>query len=116
MHVSDLGVLAELFPDLLEDALLVGDAPRILRLGWQVVRDVAVDQVLDGRRRAPLALGAGRVNTAIDFLAELLGLVAGGGRRSARPCANGVAPLDAVEMVIEEERFGAAGIDDEAKA
>jgi hypothetical protein len=68
-----------------------------------------VDQVLDGRRGAPLALAAARVMAAVDLPAQLLGPLAGSLGRPARERPDGVAPLATVEPVVYEERLAAAG-------
>ena len=89
VHVDDLGVLAEVLSDLGEHPLLVGACGRDAGLLRQVVVDVAVDQVVDGRRGAPLALVGRRVVAAVDLLAQFLRALARGFRRPARERPNG---------------------------
>ena len=74
-----------------------------------------VDQVLDGRRGAPLALAAGQVMAAVDLSAQLLGPLAGSLGRPARERPDRVAPLATVEPVVYEERLAAAGIGGDAE-
>ena len=90
VHVDDLGVLAEVLADLGQHPLLVGDARLGAGLRRQVLVDVAVDQVLDGRRLAALALVAGRVVAPVDLLAQFLRALARRVDRPARERADGV--------------------------
>jgi hypothetical protein len=116
-------VLAQIIRDLGQHLLLVLDPLRgdvgtrgAGRLGRQVLLDVAVDQVLDGRSLAPLALRPGRVLPPVDLPAQLLGPLARGLDRPSGIAADGVAPLTAVDSVVDKERRRPAGIDADPEA
>jgi len=69
MDVRDLGMPAEFLADLGQHALLVVDPGAGDGLFWQVVGNVAVDQVLDGRRCPAFSLVTGGIDPAIYGLA-----------------------------------------------
>ena len=69
MHVRDFRTRSEAPADLLKHPLLVVEAGSRNGFLRQVVFDVAVNQILDGRGGTPFALVAGWINTAINFFA-----------------------------------------------
>jgi len=69
VYVGDLGMPTKFVADLGQHLLFVVEARSNESFLRQVVFDVAIDQVLNGRRRPARALVAGGVETLIDLLA-----------------------------------------------
>ena len=72
MNVGDPGMFPKALADFREYSPFIIDAVYVAGLGGQVFFDVAIDQVLDGRRFPALALFTCGIDTHVDLPAELL--------------------------------------------
>src|SRR5262249_46894740 len=116
MDISNFRVLAELVRDLNQDLHFVPNARFGDALLWQMICSVAVNEVLDGGRCAPLTLVARRIDAAINLLAQVLRFLTGSGDGPARKWPDGEPALPPIQAIVDEEALAAARIRSDSEA